>query len=101
MDNFTQKIKNHMKVSKWVMQDHCSMRYLLGTDPEQIENRVAFIEKTPRVRVLPYNGDWLYDFKNWKEGPKGCAPEYGMYQPSRDWCDQQLLTMGYILTEEV
>ena len=89
-----------MKVSAWVMEDHCSMRYVLGTDREGIENRVAFIEKTPRVRVAAYDGDWFQDYKNWKEGPKGCVPEYGQYQPSRDWCDARLIEMDYILTEE-
>ena len=89
-----------MKLSVWVMEGHCSMRYVLGTDREEIENRVAFIEKTPRVRVATYDGDWFKDYKNWREGPKGCAPEYGQYQPSRDWCDARLIEMGYILTEE-
>jgi len=89
-----------MKLSAWVMQDHCSMRYIVGTDPQQIENRFAFIEKTPRIRIASYTGDWLEDYKNWEEGPKGCAPEYGQYQPSRDWCDARLIEMGYTLTEE-
>lgn len=88
-----------MKLSAWVMEDHCSMRYVLGTDHEEIENRVAFIEKTPRVRIAAYT-EYFHDYKNWKQGPKGCAPEYGQYQPSRDWCDMQLIEMGYILTEE-
>lgn len=88
-----------MKLSAWVMEDHCSMRYVLGADREEIENRVAFIEKTPRVRVAAYT-EYFQDYKNWKEGPKGCAPEYGQYQPSRDWCDAQLIEMGYTLTEE-
>lgn len=89
-----------MKISAWVMQDHCSLRYVLGTDKEAIGNRVAFIEKTPRVRVAEFNGNWAEDQNNWLQGPKGCAPEYGQYQPSRDWCDAQLIEMGYILTEE-
>lgn len=31
---------------------------------------------------------------------KADAPEYGQHQPSRDWCDAQLIEMGYILTEQ-
>jgi hypothetical protein len=83
----------------WINEEHCSMRCVAETDPSVLANRVAFIEKTPRVRVAPFNKDCEYDWKNWKEGPKGTAPEYGRYQPSRDWCDQQLLEMGYILGE--
>lgn len=45
-----------MKLSAWVMQDHCSLRYVLGTDKAEIGNRVAFIEKTPRVRTADGDG---------------------------------------------
>jgi hypothetical protein len=80
------------------MEDHCSFRYVIGTDPEEVENRVAFIEKTPRVRVKPYT-EYLEDHKNWEQGPKGCSPEYGTYKPSRDWCDKRLLELGYEFEE--
>lgn len=90
-----------MKLSRWVMEDHCSMRYVLGSDRDEIENHFAFIEKTPRVRVSPYDGDYFKDCQNWEQGPKGCSPEYGQYQPSRDWCDARLIEMGYTLTEEI
>lgn len=60
-----------MKVSPWIIEDgYCAMRVLEGTDPSVIANRVAFIEKTPRVRVAPFTNN-EYDFRNWKQGPKG------------------------------
>ena len=86
-----------MKLSEWLMgteengDDHCSMRVILDSDPSVIANRVAFIEKTPSVRVSD-DPD-----VNWEQGPKGCAPEYGKYQPSRDWCDVRLQELGYEL----
>ena len=83
------------KLSEWTMYDHCSFRYIEGTDPNKIENRVAFIEKTPRVRVKPF--EIKDDWKGWMQGPKGHDPELGKYQPSRDWCDAELIKMGYII----
>lgn len=83
-------------LTEW-MQDvdsaHCFMRCIVGADPTLVASRVAFIEKTPRVRMAPFSE--VDDFKNWEQGPKGCAPEYGRYQPSRDWCDEQLVALGY------
>lgn len=85
-----------IKLSQWINEDHCSMRCIEGTDPEVVANRVAFIEKTPRVRVAraesPSN-----DWQGWHEGPKGCSEEYGRYAPSREWCDEQLKMLGYEL----
>lgn len=79
--------------------EYCSMRCIAGTDPLQVKNRVAFIEKTPRIRVAPHPGSNIDDGVNWFSGPKGSAPEYGEYQPSRDWCDRELEKLGYILNE--
>lgn len=89
-------------LSKWIPEpdyEWCYMRIIAGTDPKDIANRIAFIEKTPRIRIAPYT---TYDEEQgkWLQGPKGEAPEYGQYQPSRDWCDQQLLARGYILEED-
>jgi hypothetical protein len=85
-----------MQITDWLDDDeepYFSMRCIAGSDKNAVSNRVAFIEKTPRVRVAPYTE--VDDWKNWMQGPKGCAPEYGHYQPSRDWCDGQLRTLGY------
>lgn len=88
-----------MKLSHWIDIEHCSMRVLEGTDPAGVANRVAFIEKHPRVRIAPWSGDLLTDSPNWQFGPRGHAPEYGSYQPSRDWCDAELVKMGYELPD--
>lgn len=85
------------RLSPWIEDDHCSFRTLYDTDPQDIANRVAFIEKTPRVRVLPCN-HYAVDHKNWKEGPRGDGQECGRYQPSRDWCDERLKELGYELS---
>lgn len=91
-------------------EPHCCMRHVVGTDPNDVANRVAFIEKTPRVRI----GSGLKpDHLNWEEGPKGRggssvfdetleqAEVYGYYPPSRQWCDARLKELGYILAEEL
>lgn len=67
---------------------HCSYRALVGTDHTKPENRVAFIEKTPRVRISS---------EKWEYGDKGCGTLCGRHQPSRDWCDQKLKQLGYTL----
>jgi hypothetical protein len=83
-----------MKLSNWIIiEDYCATRVLDGTDSSKIENRVAFIEKTPRIRVAPFTE--IDDYKNWKYGSKGS--EYGMDEESRKWCDDELIKLGYIL----
>lgn len=55
-------------------------------DPKKEEDRVAIIEKSPRVLI---NGQWI-------EGQKGKVGSihlegytvYGYHQPSRDWCEK-------------
>ena len=69
----------------------CFMRIVEGSDPLIIQNRVAFIEKTPRIRISS---------TEWKYGNKGCGQELGSFQPSRDWCDNELLRLGYYLRED-
>jgi hypothetical protein len=83
------------------------MRIIEGGDPNNVADRVAFIEKTPRVRIAPLV-DRERDCKSWKYGNKGQGGTfevygktiYGYYQPSRDWCDEELKKMGYELPEE-
>lgn len=77
------------------------MRFLEGGDPLSARDRVAFVEKTPRVRVRPHarDGD---DFKNWECGPRGDAgrPAAGGYEydaGSQAWCDARLVQLGYVL----
>lgn len=81
-----------ISISPWIVDTdstHCWMRIISGSDGSDICNRVAFIEKTPRVRIAPYT-KMLTDYQNWEEGPKGDAPWYGLNQASRDWCDSRL-----------
>lgn len=99
------------QITEWIEDGHCALRAFVGTDPSKIENRVAFIEKTPRVRIRPhYMGDnghgqrqWE-DFLNWAQGPKGAGggdPKkdgtYGFDVESRAWCDRMLVALGYEL----
>ncbi len=86
-------------LSTWLSLDNYSaMRVLIGTDPTVIANRRAFIEKTPQI----------FDSKEWVQGPKGSGgdppfdrnEEYGFYPPSRQWCNEKLIAMGYVLTEK-
>lgn len=76
------------KLSPWIDIEHCAARVLLGTDSNDEANRMAFIEKSPRVRLG--TGQWMY-------GPKGDGQLCGKYQPSRDWCDAELIKLGYEL----
>lgn len=95
------------KLSPWiVVDDYCAMRVVEGSDPENIANRVAFIEKTPRVRVAPFTNG-RDDYLNWRSGPKGsgCSAgraeveqAYGFDPDSRAWCDAELQKMGFQLT---
>lgn len=82
------------KVGPWVEVENAAYRAVKGFDANRVENRVAFIEKWPRVRILPAFGDLFYDRLNWySNGSRGGYKS----QSGRDWCDQQLLRMGYIL----
>ena len=99
------------KVSDWIYTE-CgtgAFRIVVGGDPGCIADRVAFVGKTPRVRIRnDYQGvlRGTYDdgteytkrqwpeFLNWCEGYKGddCNdPE------SRKWCDNMLKALGYEL----
>lgn len=91
------------RLSGWiVVYDFCAMRIIEGSDPNDIANRVAFIEKTPRIRVNPFTTDG--DHKNWRSGLKGigcsageekASGAYGYDIRSRIWCDMELIKLGY------
>lgn len=62
-----------IKLSPWTADPNspeCSMRIIEGGDPTNVAHRVAFIEKTPRVRFQPFDNT-LGDWKNWHQGWKG------------------------------
>lgn len=97
-----------MRVSEWINEDHCSFRIIADGDPNNIAHRVAFIEKTPRVRVAPFS-QMDEEHGKWLQGPKGQGGStkdvrshglYGFYGPSRTWCDSMLRSMGYLLPED-
>lgn len=69
----------------WYMDGHASFLVERCEDPFKTppENRVAFIEKHPRVQQ---NGLWI--------GRRvGDGHECGKYQPSRDWCEAVLIAI--------
>jgi hypothetical protein len=92
------KEERHKTLSPWLSSDgYSAMRVLLGSDPAVIANRIAFIEKTPRV----------FDGTEWIAGPKGSGGPvtpghqfYGFDPDSRKWCDEMLIGLGYVLTED-
>ena len=87
-----------MELSEWIeIYGYCAVRVLKGTDPLEYKNRIAFIEKTPRVRTNQFTE--MNDYLNWHSGPKGDGQECGKHQPSRDWCDSELAKMGYVFPE--
>lgn len=86
-----------MKLTCWMADPrapHCWMRCLEGADPNDIASRVAYIEKTPRVRTKPHTQE--NDHLNWTQGPKGSSA-YGVDPASRRWCDDRLRELGYEL----
>jgi len=102
---------SNKELSEWIIVDEgpWTTRVIKGTNPNELKNRVAFIEKTPRVRDAAYtneNDDW----SNWRQGDKGRGgahgsnheklEQYGFDLDSRKWCDEQLIIMGYILPEQ-
>lgn len=105
------------RVSDWIVVDgYCAGRIVEGGDINKIADRVAFIEKTPRVRIRRYGtpfGDAREardkDFLNWCEGNEweasGCGADqdaeklgaYGFCPQARAWCDRMLVMLGYEL----
>ena len=75
---------------KWyVIEDFCATLIVKDGNPDNVEDRIAFIEKTPRIKI---NDEWI-------SGPKGEGGSieedgktiYGFYTPSRKWCEEELL----------
>ena len=100
------------RVSGWTQDPgaaHCCFVYVEGGNPDNVVDRVAFIEKSPRVRVksaLPDGvdppGAWRYGHKG--SGGSGDAQAQGIYgfdARSRQWCERQLKRMGYVMPRRV
>ena len=95
------KKEKRIKLSEWIIIDgFCATRVLANTDVNNSNNRIAFIEKTPRIRIARgSDADWEYGPKG-QGGSSGEDPNsrlYGFYPPSREWCDKRLIELGYEL----
>ena len=73
-----------------VVDDFCATLIKQDGNVDNIDDRVAFIEKTPRILI---DGEWV-------SGPKGQGGSidedgetiYGFYAPSREWCEEELIS---------
>lgn len=92
------------ELSDWMMDGHCAMRILIDGNPDNSLDRIAFIEKTPRVKIDRYKcgieaedgiGGKTPERDVWISGPKGNGQECGLYETSREWCDKMLELLGY------
>lgn len=78
----------------WYIVDGCGACLVrTGGTPENIADRVALIEKTPRVRTGAFQ-DHKQDYRNWTPGPKG---EDAMDEESRAWCLEKLKSLGWTM----
>lgn len=91
------------ELSDWIMIGHCAVRIKIHGNINNIEDRVAFIEKTPRVRVSKYSygvetkdgqGVVGQEQDAWLYGPKGSS-DYGLNNRSIEWCDNMLKLLGW------
>lgn len=91
-------------LSEWMVIDgYCATRVIRDGDVNNINDRVAFIEKTPRVRISKYKygvelsegaGCRGQETDAWLSGDKGSS-EYGFDENSREWCDNMLVLLGW------
>jgi hypothetical protein len=112
---------NFKRLSDWIMVEHCATRIVRGGNVDNIDDRVAFIEKTPRVklnnslRTVDYgvhhfsieceNGigatvpeEYIGNRSIWISGNKG-STDYGKDERSREWCDEMLKALGWEVEE--
>lgn len=81
----------------WYIVDGCGACLVkAGGRPENIEDRVALIEKTPRVRISHRHDNQSQEHRNWKPGPKG---DDAMDEESRAWCVDELKSLGWTAAE--
>lgn len=78
---------------QWHYHKDGTGRFLIewGGDPNEIKDRIAFIEKSPRIRIASaYN--LAEDAKNWAYGDKG----RGLHdEESAAWCIKALEVFGW------
>jgi hypothetical protein len=100
-----------MKVSPWITDQWSAYRHIAGASPLDVTQRVALIEKTPRVRIRPdhfglershYDDGTPFEKRIWPPFLDWCERNYKGSGPgdpeSRQWCDDMLELQGYILT---
>ena len=100
--------KKFKTISAWTIVDnYCLTRYKLNGDINNVEDRVAFIEKTPRVKTHKISfhkkgkGEYgaTYEPNNvyWISGDKGDSYSEleGEDKSSCEWCDKMLELLGY------
>lgn len=97
------------KITPWIVDAKygCAYRHIVGADPEDITQRVALIEKSPRVRIRPawlrvsksrYEDGCEYIVEHWAEHLDWCYGSKGDGhddEESRAWCDAMLKALGY------
>lgn len=89
------------KLTPWISGDGCAYRLLSGAEDKPY-NRIAFIERTPRVKLVAGSYSVSIDetdmaarsanVNGWICGPSGNGPDD---LESRDWCDSMLNLLGY------
>jgi hypothetical protein len=94
------------KVSPWIIVDgYCATRIIEGGNVDNIADRIAFIEKTPRVRIREYSlgcDSWNGGERCWAEHLDWCSnrdlSSNAFDEDARKWCDGMLVALGYELT---
>lgn len=94
---------NFKDLSEWILLESGSAtRIIKNGNVEDVKDRVAFIEKSPRVRlskrkycVEEKEGGACQSMNNdaWIYGDKGS--DYGLDEKSREWCDRMLILLGW------
>lgn len=84
------------ELGPWMVDERngCAFRAIKGLEGHAAF-RMAFIEKTPRVRIRAWGPDPgpAHDHLNWAYGDKGGAQAY-LDPEVRDWCDQMIELVG-------
>lgn len=84
------------KVSEWMpIPDYewCAIRILVGGDPKNVADRVAYIANTAMVRTEPFDHDSAsIDFRLWETVARN-----GVTAETKQLCDDRLVELGYIL----
>lgn len=82
-------------LSDWIKIDHCWLKTIINGNPDDINDRRIFIEKTPRV-FDPSLGLIISDWRSWISGDKGDADEgEGPDLESIKWSEEFAKFIGY------